>query len=248
MYSLRRILKSLLWLTTGSTPQRRRVLQELARLSAAAWGGFEIGEDFKRWRQDSQFVSDYRRLSPHNPYSAERKFMLRESIRLTRDIPGSIAECGAYEGASAYFMASEVPDRSIHLFDSFEGLPEPTLHDRSPDSMWRRGDLTAREAILRENLKTFENIVIHKGWIPETFAAIEHERFRLAHIDVDLYEPTLESLRFLYPRLNAGGVIVLDDYGFTNCEGAYTAVQEYMSDKKEYVVNCPTGQGIIVKR
>lgn len=247
MYSIRRILKSLAWLIAGTPPERRRVLQECARIASGAFGGFYINEDYKRWILDREFMAVYRRFSPGNPYSAERKYFLRELARLVKNVPGSIAECGSYEGASAYLIASELPDTPIHLFDSFEGLPAPSNEDRSADSMWKKGDLTAREETIRENLRRFSNIVIHKGWIPDTFAAIADERFRLVHIDVDLYKPTLDSLAFLYPRMNRGGIIVMDDYGFTNCEGAFAAAQEYMSDKPEPIVQCPTGQGIIFK-
>lgn len=248
MYSLRRIIKGLAWLLAGDSKQRRRVLQELARVSAGVFGGFSISEDYKRWQHDREFMEAYRRLSPGNPYSAERKFFLREMARLARSVPGSVAECGCYEGASAYFIARILPDVPIHLFDSFAGLPEPTAPDRAQDSMWEKGNLTASETKTRANLASFRNIIIHRGWIPRTFTEVENERFRLAHIDVDLYEPTLASLAFLYPRMNSGGIIVLDDYGFTNCEGAYKAVHEYMQDKPEPVVHCPTGQGIVIKR
>lgn len=247
MYSLKRVVKGLAWLCAGGTPRRRRVLQELARISAGAFG-FTISEDYKRWQRDSDFMAAYRRLSPGNPYSAERKFFLREMARLTRTVPGSVAECGCYEGASAYFIANTLPDATVHLFDSFAGLPEPTALDRTQDSMWQKGDLTASEATTRANLAGFSNIAIHRGWIPEILTAVANERFRLVHIDVDLYEPTLASLEFLYPRLNSGGVIVFDDYGFTNCEGAYRAVQEYMEGRPEPIIHCPTGQGIIFKR
>lgn len=248
MYSLKRVVKGVAWLCVGGTQRRRRVLQELARISAGAFGGFEISEDYKRWQQDSDFMRAYRRLSPGNPYSAERKFFLREMARLTREVPGSVAECGCYEGASAYFLASTLPHATLHLFDSFAGLPEPTARDHTQEWMWQKGDLTASEATTRANLAEFPNVVIHRGWIPETFTSVANERFRLAHIDVDLYEPTLASLEFLYPRLNSGGVIVLDDYGFTNCEGAYRAVEEYMRSRPEPIIHCPTGQAIIFKR
>ena len=98
-----------------------------------------------------------------------------------------------------------------------------------------------------ETLKEFRLIKLFKGWIPERFPEVANEKFRLVHIDVDLYEPTRDSLEFFYPRISTGGVMVFDDYGVTSCPGAYKAVNEFMNDKPEYVLHLPTAQGIIIK-
>ncbi|HEX3704868.1 MAG TPA: TylF/MycF/NovP-related O-methyltransferase, partial [Vicinamibacterales bacterium] len=65
---------------------------------------------------------------------------------------------------------------------------------------------------------------------------IEAERFEfganwvriLLHIDVDLYEPTRDSIAFLYERMNPGGIVVCDDYGFMTCPGATKAIDEFL--------------------
>lgn len=250
MYSFRRIAKAFGWLLAGTAAQRRRVLQECARASAAFFGDFPISEDNKLWREDLDFLKQYRKLSPNNPYSQDRKFVLREFVRFTRNVPGVIAECGCFEGASAYFMATEVRDIPIYLFDSFEGLSAPGKFDvPSIDSAlsWNTGDMKASEKKLRENLKGFPNISIKKGWIPERFNEVAEQTFRFVHIDVDLYQPTLDSLDFFYPRLQKGGVILMDDFGFTTCPGAHKAATDFMKNKPEAIIHLPTGQGIIIK-
>lgn len=251
MYSFKRIFRALAWLATGTPAQKRRVRLELARVSAGLFGDHYIGEDYKLWRTDADFLEHYRRLSPGNPYSQDRKFLLREIARAVRDIPGRIAECGCYEGATAFFMASENPDVPVHLFDSFEGLSDPVAEDNTADSdvfRWKRGDLRTTEERARSVLSSFEHIHFHRGWIPERFEDVAGERFRLVHIDVDLYEPTRDSLAFFYPRLSPGGAIVMDDYGFSTCPGAHRAASEYMQDKPESIIHSPTGQGIIFRR
>ena len=237
------------WLLFGSAWQRRRARQECARALAGLFGDFPISEDHKLWRTDREFLADYHRLSPRNPYSQDRKYTLRELARFTRRVPGVMAECGCYEGASAYFLARERPRTPLHLFDSFAGLSEAGEHDRRPDEAhfeWRSGVLSASEDTVRGVLREFPLVAIHKGWIPERFAEVAGERFSLVHIDVDLYQPTLDSLRFFYPRMSPGGVIVLDDYGFTSCPGATRAVEEFMTGKPEHVLHLPTGQGVII--
>ena len=108
--------------------------------------------------------------------------------------------------------------------------------------------MAVTEQRLRSTLNEFKNIRILKGWIPNRFEEVAQERFRFVHIDVDLYKPTYASLEFFYPRMNPGGIIVLDDYGSTICPGAYKAAEEFMIDKPEYIINLPSSQGILIKK
>ena len=94
----------------------------------------------------------------------------------------------------------------------------------------------------------FKGIHIYPGWIPNEFYRVSHLRFRLVHIDVDLHEPTRDALEFFYPRLALGGMIVCDDYGSTYCPGARKAMDDYMRDKPERIVDLPTMQGLVIKQ
>ena len=67
------------------------------------------------------------------------------------------------------------------------------------------------------------------------------------HIDVNLYQPTLDSLAFFYPRMQHGGIVVCDDYGFSTCPGATRAVQEFLADAPEKMVALPVGGGFFIK-
>lgn len=250
MYSLRRILKSFYWLFAGSPAQRRRVRQELARVSAGVFGDFPIGEDHKIWRDDHQFLADYRRLCPGNPYSQDRKWALREFVLLTNSLPGDLAECGSYEGASAYFMAQASLHGKLCLFDSFEGISSPEDRDKSHREdvlAWSAGDLRSTLERMRANLEDCQNVEIFPGWIPERFPDVAERQFRILHIDVDLYQPTRDSLEFFYPRLTDGGVIVMDDYGFHTCPGAKLAADEFAQAAGAHVLHLPTGQGVLIK-
>jgi predicted O-methyltransferase YrrM len=250
MYSLKRIVQALIWLVFGDQAKKRRVKQECARIAANLFGDYPLSEDCKLWREDTEFLDKYRELSPGNPYSQDRKYILREMVRYTEAIPGDIAECGCFEGASAYFMALERQNIEIHLFDSFEGLSEVSEKDITTKNSvrnWKQGDLKTTEEKLKANLKEFDNIVVHKGWIPEKFPDVAEKSFCFVHIDVDLFEPTLASLQFFYPKISAGGVLLLDDFGFTTCPGAYDAAMEYMESLNQKIIHLTTGQGLVVK-
>ena len=247
-----RHLKGLLWLIKGTPAQKRRSRLELARISAGLFGDFPLGEDNKVWLKDTEFREMYNLLSPLSPYAMERKWNLREFARYSFNIPGELAECGCYDGSSAFFLAQTFPETPLHLFDSFEGLSEPDENDLHIDKnahIWKKGDLAVSEKIIEERLRDFKNIHIHKGWIPEIFTTVKEKEFRFIHIDVDLFQPTKDSLDFFYPRLNKGGVIILDDAGFATCPGALKATDCFLKENQidDHLLSLSSGQCIIFK-
>jgi O-methyltransferase len=92
-------------------------------------------------------------------------------------------------------------------------------------------------------------VYYHRGWIPERFDEVKDLQFAFVHVDVDLHEPTRDSLVYFYERLVPGGILLCDDYGSAACPGAKQAFDELIADKPERsVIHLPTGQGFIVKR
>lgn len=207
-----------------------------------------FSEYARTWLNDQDFLEYYKKFSPNNLHSADRKFLLRSILSLVDYLEGDTAECGVFEGASSWLICDKFRSSSKihHLFDSFEGLSEPSLVD---GNYWSRGDLTTQEKVVADNLSEYRGkFKTYKGWIPERFNEVSNQGFCFVHVDVDLYEPTLESIRFFYPRLVKGGILLCDDYGFDTCPGATKAFDEYMHDKPEKIVHVPTGQGFIIKR
>ena len=208
-----------------------------------------LGEFGKACWTDREFVATYDRLVPGNRRSFERKYVVSQLVRSLGHVPGDIAECGVYNGATAYFMAAAARasgrGRELHLFDSFEGLSAPQPRD---GSFWTAGALAISEQHAIENLREFTGCHIYRGWIPDRFAEVGDRRFAFVHIDVDLYQPTFDSLSFFYPRVVEGGMILCDDSGFVTCPGARAAIADFMATRAERPISLPTGQDLIIKR
>jgi hypothetical protein len=218
------------------------------RLSASVYPRFKFSEFGRIWLHDELFFARYKRfMDPDNWHSCDRKFLLKELLNWTYNVPGDYAECGVYTGGSAIFLceAAERFSKHVHLFDSFEGLSKPGEHD---GEYWDEGALAFSFERVSENLGASAYFTCHKGWIPEKFPDVADKWFSFVHVDVDLYEPTRDTLEFFYPRLEAGGVILLDDHGFSTCPGARKAALEFFADKAEKVADVPTGQGLVVRR
>ena len=162
------------------------------------------------------------------------------SILSSFRVEGEVAEVGVYFGTFALCLAKHFPDKEIHLFDTFEGVPEGVIceHDLSnPNEFHSAGDFneTSVEAV-QTLLETHEchNAIFHKGVFPDTASEVEDKKFCFVSIDVDFYKPIKAAFEFFYPRMTKGGTIaVYDDYGNPATPGTKKAVDEFLLDKPE---------------
>ncbi|MCL4552994.1 MAG: TylF/MycF family methyltransferase, partial [Candidatus Marsarchaeota archaeon] len=124
--------------------------------------------------------------------------------------------------------------------DTFEGFPSEDLE--SGDNRFKDTSVE----VLRENIGDLNNIVIRKGYFPETTEGLEDETFSFVMLDLDLYKPTLAGLEFFYPRMKSGAYIFAHDYNSPESNWAVSrAVNEFMSGKPEQLVEIPDTWGSI---
>jgi hypothetical protein len=154
------------------------------------------------------------------------------------NIDGEIVEVGVWRGSVAIIFGEIFNKKTIHLFDTFEGIP----YSNEFDNIHRQGDFgkldrnplnyTSFDEVV-ETLSIYKNINVYKGIFPkETACNIENKKFSIVHLDVDVYQSYKESLEFFYCRMNSGGIIMLDDYLISSCAGATKAINEFCNDKK----------------
>lgn len=176
----------------------------------------------------------------------DRRFVLDQLLLITRAVSGSTAECGVFQGTSSFLICNrdDRKGKAHYVIDSFEGLSVPESVD---GSYWKAGDMAVPVESVKALLKDFDFVQFLKGWIPERFKELENQKFSFVHIDVDIFQPTYDSTQFFYSRLERGGVLLFDDYGLDTCPGAKQAVDLFMKDKPEPLVQLPTGQAFVVK-
>lgn len=234
------------WIISRNPEQRHYAMERLANMVNPDFHFTEAGQV---WRDDKVFEEKYHDLVGNDFHSIDRKYTVNQFLQLVKNIPGDMAECGVYKGATAWFMCTFIQQhdlhKTLHVFDSFQGLSKPQGED---GDHWAAGNLATDEAECRKNLSIFNFVKYYKGWIPEKFAEVDTKRFCFVHIDVDLYQPTFDSVSFFYERMNSGGIIICDDYGFTTCPGAKKAMDDFFCDKAEAVIMLTTGQGLIIKQ
>jgi hypothetical protein len=225
---------------------RFRFLTELGRRILP---DYRFSWPYLDWWSDPHFNSYLERFGERQHFNTDRRFMLYQLMRLIDDVPGDTVECGTFEGAGSYLMllmnnASRKHERWHHVFDSFEGLSPPESLD---GEHWSKGDLSASLESVERNLSVSNRFSLYKGWIPARFSEVEDKRFAFVHIDVDLHQPTLDSIQFFYPKMSDGGIILCDDYGSSLCPGATRAMDEYLADKPEKMIYMSCGSGFMIK-
>jgi len=221
---------------------RYRVLRRVGRIIMPTYR-FQWNQLY--WWKDQEFLSFLAHFDEQNGLNSHRRWLLYQLALASTKVPGDTVECGAFRGAGSYLICKATQSdgcrRTHFIFDSFQGLSEPSAVD---GSYWAQGNMCC-------SLENFEkpkaNVSIHPGWIPDRFPDVAERRFSFVHIDVDLEQPTADSVAFFYPRLNAGGIMVFDDHGFDSCPGARKAINDFMAAKIEKVIEDPCGSSFILK-
>ena len=159
--------------------------------------------------------------------------LLAEQIR-GEEIPGDVAELGVFRGDFAALINATFPDRTIHLFDTFEGFPAGDVEIEREQGLSgaKAGDFADTDAeTVGERLPCRERAVFHRGYFPETFRSCTEKTFAFVSVDADLYAPTAAALPLFWDRLSPGGALLVHDVNGTQYTGAGRAVREFCREK-----------------
>jgi O-methyltransferase len=179
-------------------------------------------------------------------------------------IPGDIVECGVWRGGSSMLAALTLQEagqvgRAIWLYDTFDGMPPPSERDNDRHGVKAADVLCAFEreagvnnpwayatlADVQQNMAQTQyptvNYVV--GKVEDTIPDRAPARISLLRLDTDWYESTRHELEHLYPRLESGGILLIDDYGWWS--GARQAVDEYFAQTPVFLARVGTEGGRI---
>lgn len=150
--------------------------------------------------------------------------VLNLAARAVASISGEVIELGVCGGGSTALLAQWLPHHQVVAVDSFEGLVDYGPNDPESDV----GVLADAEAV-RAALAEFENVRLVQGHFPDPDCVREIGTgpYALAHYDADLYAPAMAFFDHVWPRMEIGGVLVVDDYGEGKWKGVRTAFRDY---------------------
>lgn len=125
---------------------------------------------------------------------------------------------GAFDMVFCVLICEAKGDIPLHLFDTFQGLPEPREAD---EGFFQPGWYTGKLEEVRAFLQGYENVFFYAGLFPETAAPVAEREFSFVHLDVDLHQSMADCLEFFHPRLVQGGVMLTHDYQMPGAREAF---------------------------
>ncbi len=179
-------------------------------------------------------------------------YMLLSFLKQTLVVDGDVLEAGVWKGGSARLMVDHLnsvcSNKEVWLLDTFTGYDEisPT---KDGDSV-HKGIMSGKSANEIRMAFAREKARVHviEGTIPQSLQHVCAQKIAFAHIDVNLYKPTLAATRFCLERMPNGGIIVFDDYGWPATYGARMAIDEVCMEFGHEVITVPeTTQAFLIR-
>ena len=177
-----------------------------------------------------------------------RNFILELCAKEIKEnnVPGEVAELGVFRGEFAKLLNIIFPNKKLYLFDTFESFNSIDMETEVSNNYMDRDMLievfnglknTSVDIVLNK-MKYKDNVVIKKGYFPESIGSL-NERFCFVSLDVDLYKPTVEGLKYFYERLSPGGYIFIHDYNHKLCPGVLAAVKDFEKSLGHLICKVP---------
>jgi O-methyltransferase len=137
--------------------------------------------------------------------------------------------------------------RTFHLFDTFAGFSEKDLiYEKQQGGKYSTKEFSDTDLeTVKKYVDAKENAIYYPGYFPSTATGLDNTKFSFVHLDADLYLPTIEGLKFFYPKLSAGGVIIIHDYNHT-WDGIKKALNEFMPTIPETLIELPDWKGSVM--
>lgn len=246
------------WLPTPISQGLRKIRRGTRRTlpeTFEEWAGGRNPLQGRVYSDFTDFERDTLKQTPDVVASTEAMVALLRAVAhvVQHRIPGALVECGVYTGGNIELMIRalqhlDVADRHVYAYDTFAGMPRPeAIDDRGQDgtlrttweshrtdedgdagSTWMRASLDAvRQRIARLRYPD-DRVHFVQGLVEQTIPAVMPDRIAILRLDTDFYSSTKHELEHLYPRLSAGGVLIIDDYGAM--PGSRLATDEYGTD------------------
>ena len=181
-----------------------------------------------------------------NIYIQSRLNFLQDFAKIYEDdVSGySVAEGGVFQGDFARAINYCFPNNTLYLFDTFEGFNTKDTSEEKykgySNAKSGRFSNTSEELVVSK-LPYPDKVIMRRGYFPDTASGLEDLKFFFVNLDFDLYQPTLEGLRFFYPRLSSKGVILIHDFFTQIFHGVPQAIKDFEEEIGHKLVKLPIG-------
>ena len=204
---------------------------------------------FSPWLNDDLFMRTYEIIRENTLVDVYRCYELWQISKRLKNSDASIIEVGVWRGGTAALLAKANNNNSpVYLCDTFEGVAKAG----EKDNQYKGGEHadTSLETVEKlMNQLDISGYHILKGIFPDVNAdKVENKKFKICHIDVDVYDSAKDIFNWVWQRMIVGGVVVFDDYGFAACAGITQLVNELADSTPDaFFVHNINGHGLLIK-
>jgi hypothetical protein len=207
--------------------------------------------------KEPRFAKAYQAAVDTNPWKGFtlqwRVYIVCWFANMVKDLEGDFVECGvntgAYSRAVIDYIDFQKKSKTFYLLDTYEGLI-PDMITEAEKKAGIEEYLTHYTNVYDQVVKTFApfNTKIIRGIVPETLPQCKSEKICYLSIDMNCVEPEIAAANYFWDKIVTGGVMILDDYGFSLHIEQKKAFDKFALEKGQSILSLPTGQGIIIKK
>ena len=247
--------------------------QQVANSRFQKW--LELGEPsydddyIVTWKQSIDFMQDPKFLHAYemcmdsdrargNPMFSGLNITWRVAMscwigRHAAHLPGDFVECGVNTGGRSLavcdYLDFNTIDKSFYLFDTYNGIPIDMASASEHGRAVMENELYYDECfeLVRRNFAPYPRAVLVRGAIPETLNDVRIDEVAYLHIDMNIAAPERAAIEHFWPKMTRGGIVYLDDYGWTPYRAQKDTMDEFAAAQGVEIMMLPTGQGLLIK-
>ena len=219
-----------------------------------------VGEGLATWNRTTGFAKDKRFCELAEQHESLLPLVnwhwhlntVVWALRSTQHVDGDLVELGVFKGHTTSFVAAYLDfgswKKKWFLYDTFAGIPEEQLNTGWETVNETTYDGTYSYEEVRDRFAKYENIEVIRGRVPEILSEQCPEKISFLHLDLNSAIAEIAALEIVFDRIQPGGVIVFDDFGWPSAKEQYAAETQWTKERGYDILELPTGQGLLIKK
>jgi hypothetical protein len=227
------------------------ILKQKIHVESVGYENITPGSGYAPWQLDKVFLEAYSIIKNYTLVDKYRCYELWQLVKESSKIKGDLIEIGVWKGGTGALISraaimSNINDH-VFLCDTFNGVVKNTNKDHTYMG-GEHSNASIDEVDKLLNKLNLQNFTILQGIFPEeTSTILNNKIFRFCHIDVDVYQSAKDIIRWIWPKMCIGAIIVYDDYGFESCDGITCFVNEEREKGDRLVIHNLNGHAVVIK-